>query len=114
MVMGYRYKVDFGRSVRPRVHLVDKQRRCSCELGATCPSKHYHPGANRALPAVIFGMIGEVGEIGGLWIACPLALERVDPKDHSEVRLWHDLLLWVHSHLAPRRKMSSAARSARV
>jgi hypothetical protein len=38
MVVGYRYKVDFGPSVKPRVHLVDKQRRCSCELGAVCPA----------------------------------------------------------------------------
>jgi hypothetical protein len=66
-----------------------------------CPSKHYHPGANRALPAVIFGVIGKVGEIGGQRIACPLAFERVHPKDPSETRLWHDLLRWVHRHLAP-------------
>jgi hypothetical protein len=65
-----------------------------------CPSKHYHPGANRALPAVIFGIIGEVGEIGGQRIACPLAFERVHPKDPSEKRLWHDLLGWVCHHLA--------------
>lgn len=57
-----------------------------------CPSKHYHPVANRALPAVIFGVVGEVGEIGGQRIACPRAFERVHPKDHSEKRLWHDLL----------------------
>jgi hypothetical protein len=38
MVIGYRYKVDFGPNVLPRVHLVDKQRRCSCELGADCPA----------------------------------------------------------------------------
>jgi len=66
-----------------------------------CPSKHYHPSANRALPAVIFGVIGEVGEIGGQRIACPLAFERVHPKDPSETRLWHDLLRWVRHHLAP-------------
>jgi RHS repeat-associated protein len=66
-----------------------------------CPSKHYHHDANRALPAVIFGVIGKVGEIGGQRIACPPVLERVDPKDPSEVRLWRDLLLWVHRHLAP-------------
>jgi hypothetical protein len=30
-----------------------------------CPSKHFHPGANRALPAVIFGITGVVGEING-------------------------------------------------
>jgi hypothetical protein len=52
-----------------------------------CPSKHYHPAANRALPAVIFGVIGEVGQIGGQRLACPLAFERVHPKDPSESRL---------------------------
>jgi len=31
-----------------------------------CPSKHYHPIANQALPSVIFGIIGEVGEVGGM------------------------------------------------
>jgi len=64
-----------------------------------CPSKHYHPAANRALPAVIFGIIGEVGEIGGQRLACPLAFERVHPKDPSERRLWDDLLRWAQRHL---------------
>ena len=65
-----------------------------------CPSKHYHPRANRALPAVIFGVIGEVGEINGQRIACPLAFERVHPKEPSEKRLWSNLLEWVHRCLA--------------
>jgi hypothetical protein len=65
-----------------------------------CPSKHYHPAANRALPAVIFGVIGEVGQIGGQRLACPLAFERVHPKDPSESRLWQDLLRWTGRHLA--------------
>ncbi len=65
-----------------------------------CPSKHYHPAANRALPAVIFGLIGEVGEIGGQRLACPLAFERVHPKDTSESRLWQDLLYWAKRNLA--------------
>jgi hypothetical protein len=64
-----------------------------------CPSKHYHPAANRALPAVIFGVIGEVGQIGGQRLACPLAFERVHPKDPSESRLWQELLRWVRRHL---------------
>jgi len=68
---------------------------------ANCPSKHYHPGANQALPAVIFGVIGEVGEIDGQRIACPLAFERVHPKDPSEKRLWQILLQWVQCHLQP-------------
>jgi hypothetical protein len=65
-----------------------------------CPSKHYHPAANRALPAVIFGVIGEVGQIGGQRLACPLAFERVHPKDPSENRLWQALLGWAGRHLA--------------
>lgn len=64
-----------------------------------CPSKHYHPAANRALPAVIIGIIGEVGEIGGQRLACPLAFERVHPKDPSESRLWEGLLRWAQRHL---------------
>ena len=53
-----------------------------------CPSKHYHPAANRALPAVIFGIVGQVGELNGQRIALPRAFERVHPKDPSEKRLW--------------------------
>ena len=65
-----------------------------------CPSKHYHPAANRALPAVIFGVIGVVGQIGDQRLACPLAFERVHPKDTRESRLWQDLLHWIKRHLA--------------
>jgi hypothetical protein len=67
-----------------------------------CPSKHYHPAANRALPAVIFGLIGVVGQIGEQRLACPLAFERVHPKDTRESRLWQDLLQWVQRHLGAR------------
>src|SRR5512139_786127 len=38
MVVGYRYKVDFGPAVRPQVHLVDQHQHCSCELDTTCPA----------------------------------------------------------------------------
>jgi hypothetical protein len=57
-----------------------------------CPSKHYHPAAGRALPAVIFGVVGKVGEINGQRIALPQAFERVYPKDPSEKRLWSIIL----------------------
>jgi len=57
-----------------------------------CPSKHYHPDAKRALPAVIFGISGEVGELNGQRIALPRAFERVHPKDTSEKRLWQETL----------------------
>jgi len=65
-----------------------------------CPSKHYHPSANRALPAVIFGVVGVVGQLGDQRLACPLAFERVHLKDTRESRLWQDLLRWIKRHLA--------------
>jgi hypothetical protein len=57
-----------------------------------CPSQHYHPAAGHALPAVIFGIVGKVGEINGQRIALPQAFERVHPKDPNEARLWRDIL----------------------
>ena len=57
-----------------------------------CPSQHYHPAAGRALPAVIFGVVGKVGEINGQRIALPQAFERVHPTDPREARLWRSIL----------------------
>jgi hypothetical protein len=65
-----------------------------------CPSKHYHPAAQRAMPAVIMGIVGQVGEIGGQRLALPRAIERVHPKDPSEKRLWRDMLRQVKKHQA--------------
>jgi hypothetical protein len=65
-----------------------------------CPSKPFHPVAGRALPAVIIGLMGQVGEIGGQRIARPRAFERVHPKDGREKRLWESLLRQLKRHLA--------------
>jgi hypothetical protein len=64
-----------------------------------CPSKHFHPAAQRALPAVIMGLAGEVGEINGQRLALPRTIERVHPRDGSEDRLWRDLLKQVNQGL---------------
>ena len=64
-----------------------------------CPSKHYHPAAQRALPAVIFGICGAVGEVNGQRIALPRLFERVHPKDPSEARLWAEMLKKVQKGL---------------
>lgn len=66
-----------------------------------CPSKHYHPAAGRALPAVIFGVVGQVGEINGQRIALPQAFERVHPTDPSEASLWRNILKNINKRLAP-------------
>lgn len=65
-----------------------------------CPSKHYHPTAQRALPAVILGIVGQVGEIHGQRLALPRWIERVHPKDPKEDRLWQELLKKVKKSLA--------------
>ena len=65
-----------------------------------CPSKHYHPSANRALPAVIFGIIGQVGELNGQRVALPRSFERVHPQDPREDRLWREMLKGVKKTLA--------------
>ena len=64
-----------------------------------CPSKHYHPAAGRALPAVIFGMVGDVGEINGQRLALPRDFVRVHPKDGSEGKLWYEILRSVKKNL---------------
>ncbi|MHB8777563.1 MAG: hypothetical protein ACYC6R_07350 [Anaerolineales bacterium] len=66
-----------------------------------CPSKHYHPAAGRALPAVIFGVVGKVGEINGQRIALPQVFERVHPIDTSEARLWCSILKNINKTLEP-------------
>jgi len=65
-----------------------------------CPSQHYHPAAQRALPAIIFGICGEVGELHGQRLALPRAFERIHPADGSEKRLWEALLQHTHQALA--------------
>jgi hypothetical protein len=65
-----------------------------------CPSKHYHPLANRAVPAVIFGIVGQVGEIGGQRVALPRSFERVSFQDPRESRLWSSLLRQLSRSLA--------------
>ena len=65
-----------------------------------CPSQHFDPAAQRALPAVIMGIIGEVGELGSQRLALPRAFERVHPDEGREARLWARLLGQVKRHLA--------------
>jgi hypothetical protein len=50
---------------------------------------------------VIFGIVGEVGEINGQRIALPKVFERVQPKDPSEKQLWRIILKKVCKTLAP-------------
>jgi hypothetical protein len=53
----------------------------------TCPTKHYYPPADKALPAVVLGVIARVGSVHGQRVAIPTSLVRADPNNPSEAAL---------------------------
>jgi hypothetical protein len=55
-------------------------------------SKHYDPEADKALPAVVFGMVGRVGRVGQQRMALLTDLIRADLRDPSETALQSKLL----------------------
>jgi hypothetical protein len=57
-----------------------------------CKTKHYHPQAGKALPAVTIGVIGRVGSVNGQRVAVLTDLVRSDPEDASETALQSNLL----------------------
>jgi hypothetical protein len=52
-----------------------------------CPSKHYHPQAGKALPAVIMGVVAQVGSVDGKRIPLLDAFIRVDLDKPDEESL---------------------------
>lgn len=65
-------------------------------------SKYYHSGAEKALPAIIIGLIARIGEVNSKRIALPQAMVRVHPKDPSEATLKKELLKQVKRVLKSR------------
>lgn len=57
-----------------------------------CPSKHYHPQAGKALPAIVLGLVGWVGHLGQQRLLLPTDIVRVDLDDPSEQTLQENLL----------------------
>jgi len=57
-----------------------------------CPGVHFHPAAQRALPAINIGLVGEVGELNGQRLALLRRIERAKGKDVTEPFLWKTLL----------------------
>lgn len=60
-----------------------------------CPGIHFHPGAQRALPAINIGLVGEVGELNGQRLALLRRIERANGTKVTEPTLWKTLLPWV-------------------
>ena len=52
-----------------------------------CPSKHYHPLAGKAIPAVLMGVVGQVGSLHGQRLAIPREFLRIAAGDGREANL---------------------------
>ena len=63
-------------------------------------SRHYHAEADKALPAVVFGMVGRVGRVGQQRMALLTDLIRADLKDPSKTALQRSLLRQLAENLA--------------
>lgn len=55
-------------------------------------SKYYNSVAEKALPAVILGLVARIGQVGGKRLALPQAMVRVHPKEPSEAALKQEVL----------------------
>lgn len=62
-------------------------------------SKYYNSIAEKALPAVILGLIARIGEVDGKRIALPRAILRIDPEEASEAALKEALLKKISNQL---------------
>lgn len=49
-----------------------------------CPTKHYDHRAGKALPAIVLGIIGRVGQVGKQRLLLPLGFLRADPAQPDE------------------------------
>ncbi len=87
-VVQWAYRVDYGLGVRPRLHTVNKARRCQCVLGTECPAvlavaEYLRAGGERA-PDSPFDFWPSVPE------ACPICggLTESDPglfsREHGQ------------------------------
>jgi hypothetical protein len=65
-----------------------------------CPTKHFHPTAGKALPAKVFGLVVDVGEIDGHRIPVPTHIIEANPKKPKESDLIDDVLQKVAHILA--------------
>lgn len=52
-----------------------------------CRTKHYHPQAGKALPAIVLGLIARVGSVNGQRVALLNEVVRADPDDPAEASL---------------------------
>jgi hypothetical protein len=67
-----------------------------------CPTKHYHHQAGKALPAIVLGIIGRVGQIGQQRLLLPLGLLRTDLAQPEEEGLIVSLITQFKELMQPK------------
>ena len=92
---------------RFRAHSYEGFRPVACDLIGffrprlqNCAGKHYTSRANKALPAIVVGIIATVGSIDKTRLAIPRALVRQKPQE-TDVQLQRRLLVQLTTQLAP-------------
>ena len=92
---------------RFRAHNYEGIRPVACDLIGffrpklqKCPGKHYTSRANRALPAVVLGIIATVGSVNKSRLALPRELVRQQPGE-TDTQLQRRMLVRLKSVLAP-------------
>ena len=67
---------------------------------AQCPFKHYEPQAGKALPAIVFGLVTRIGQLGTQRVPLPVQFVRSDENNPEESELVACLLAQIAATLA--------------
>jgi hypothetical protein len=93
---------------RWRAHRYEGFRPVACDLVgffrprlSGCLGKHYHSGADKALPAIVLAVVAAVGSVGKVRLPLLRLLLRADPDDSSEAALQRRAVRQAGAALAP-------------
>ena len=93
---------------RWRAHRYEGFRPVACDLVgffrprlSGCVGKHYHSGADKALPAVVLAVVAAVGSVGTVRLPLLRLVLRADPDDSSEAALQRWAVMQAGAALAP-------------
>lgn len=93
---------------RWRAHSYEGFRPVACDLVgffrprlSDCVGKHYHSGADKALPAIVLAVVAAVGSVGKVRLPLLRLVLRADPDDSREAALQRRAILQAGAALSP-------------